>query len=70
MQIITIQITDSNALKLLQSLEDMHLIKVLRRNIEPENVKLSEKYKGFISAEEGMDLNNHIDQIRNEWDNI
>ena len=70
MQTIIIQITDNNALKLLQSLEDMHLIKVLKRDIEPVQVKLSEKYKGFISIKEGQELNNHIKQMRDEWNSI
>jgi len=48
----------------------LNLIKILRVNIKPVKTKLSDKYKGFITREEGQQLNNHISQMRNEWNNI
>ncbi|MCF8381669.1 MAG: hypothetical protein K9H49_18995 [Bacteroidales bacterium] len=62
-----IQLTNRKALGILHELEELKLIKVLKDNIEPSRVKLSEKYKGFISKEEGRQLNNHIKQMRSEW---
>ncbi len=64
-----IQLTNRKALGILHELEELKLIKVLKDNIEPTRVKLSEKYKGFISKEEGRQLNNHIKQMRGEWNN-
>ncbi len=65
-----IQLTNQKAIKLLYELEELHLIKILKRNIRPEKLKLSEKYKGFISKEEGRELDNHINQMRDEWNSI
>jgi len=65
-----IQLTNQKAAKLLYELEELHLIKVLNGNIVPAKTKLSDKYKGFITKEEGLQLNSHINQMRNEWNNI
>ena len=32
--------------------------------------KLSDKYKGILSKAEGQKLNNHIKQMRSEWNSI
>jgi len=39
-------------------------------NIEPVKIKLSDKYRGILTREEGQQLNNHISQMRKEWNNI
>ncbi|MBP6385132.1 MAG: hypothetical protein KA313_04920 [Pseudarcicella sp.] len=41
-----------------------------KQNIEPKKTKLSDKYKGIISKEQGEDLNKHIKQMRSEWNSI
>jgi len=68
--IMVIQLTNQKAVGLLHELEELHLIKVLKENIGPAKTKLSDKYKGFISKEEGQQLNDHIIQMRNEWNGI
>lgn len=65
-----IQVTNQKAMGLLHELEELHLIKVLKENFEPTKTKLSDKYKGFISKEEGQQLNDHIKQMRSEWNGI
>jgi hypothetical protein len=65
-----IQVTNQKAIELLHKLEELHLIKVLKENVTPVKPKLSEKYKGIISKEQGKNLNDHIKQMRNEWNNI
>ena len=35
-----------------------------------EKSKLSDKYRGIITKEQGDQLNEHIKQIRNDWNNI
>lgn len=62
-----IQLTDKKAAKLLRDLEDLKIIKVIKENIAPKQ-KLSDKYRGSISKEEGEKLNKHIEDSRNEWD--
>jgi len=70
MDTMLIQLTNQRAAKLLRELEELHLIKVLKENDAPINTKLSDKYKGVISKEQGKDLNRHIKQMRSEWNSI
>jgi thioredoxin reductase len=67
---MVIQLTNQKAVGLLHELEELHLIKVLKENIQPAKTKLSEKYKGIISKEDGHKLNEHIKQMRSEWNSI
>jgi hypothetical protein len=66
METVLIQLTTPRTMKLLQELEELHLLRVLKRNVSVKT-KLSDKYKGFISKEDGQDLNEHIKQMRSEW---
>lgn len=65
-----IQVTNQKALGLLHELEELRLIKVLKENFIPAKTKLSAKYRGIISKEQGQNLNEHIKQMRSEWSNI
>jgi hypothetical protein len=65
-----IQVTNQKAVGLLHELEELHLIKVIKENIIPIKTKLSAKYKGIITKEQGQNLNEHIKQMRSEWNNI
>ena len=69
MDTMLIQLTNQKAAGLIHELEELQLIKVLKENIAVKT-KLSDKYKGIISKEEGQQLNEHIKQMRNEWNNI
>ena len=64
-----IQLTNRKALKLLRDLEELQLIKVLKENIT-ETKKLSDKYVGILTQEQGADLDRHIEESRNGWDSI
>ena len=66
METIVIQIINNKALKLLQELEELHLIKLLKRNADTSQ-KLSEKYAGKLSAATVAKLQEHIQQSRNKW---
>ena len=70
MDTLLIQVTDQKAIGLLHELEKLPLIKVLKGNVKPCNIKLSDKYKGILSKEEGQSLNEHIKQMRSEWNGI
>ena len=67
-----IELTNQKAAALLHELEELRLIKVLKKNIAVDSpkTKLSEKYKGIISKKEGQQLNEHIQQMRSEWNSI
>jgi len=70
MDTMLIQVTNQKAVGLLHELEELHLIKVLKENIDPVKPKLSDKYRGILSKEEGVKLNEHIKQMRSEWNSI
>ncbi|MBK8624549.1 MAG: hypothetical protein IPN86_02900 [Saprospiraceae bacterium] len=61
-----IQITNQKAVGLLHELEELDLIKVLKSNFVPAKQKLSDKYKGIISKEQGQNLNEHIKKMRSD----
>ena len=65
-----IQITNQKAIGLLHELEELHLIKVLKINVDPVKPRLSEKYKGIINKEQGQSLQEHIKQMRSVWNSI
>jgi len=69
MDTILIELTNQNATGLLHELEELRLI-IIIRNTMPVKKRLSDKYKGFLTREEGEHLNNHISQMRKEWNNI
>ncbi len=64
-----IELLHSKALQLLKDLEAMHIIKMHKVIEQPKEQKLSEQYRGMLSKEEGIELNCHIDQMRNAWNN-
>jgi hypothetical protein len=66
---ILIEVTNNKALKLLHHLEELHLIKVLEENIQPSQIKLSEKYRGVFTTDDANSFDEHTEQDRKEWDN-
>lgn len=65
-----IQITNQKAIRLLQELEESHMIKVLKQNIAPTKTKISDKYKGVFSKEDAKSFQEHTQTMRGEWDSI
>jgi len=68
METVLIQISNSEAYKLLEDLEDLHIITGLKKNIQPLQ-NLSEKYAGKLTSEVAEELQNYVSQSRNEWSN-
>jgi hypothetical protein len=65
-----IQLTNEKAIGLLHELEELNLIKVLKENVAPAKIKLSDKYRGVFSKEDAQDFNKHTQTMRKGWDNI
>ena len=68
MNTIKIDLLNNSAMQLLRDLEALHIIRLH----EPEKtgkIRLSEKYRGILSKEDGTDLDKHISQMRSEWNN-
>lgn len=69
METVLVQINNIKAYKLLEDLEDLDIIKVLNKSIQPQQ-KLSEKYAGKLPAEVADELQDYVSQSRNEWNNL
>lgn len=68
--IMIIQVTNQKAKRLLLELEELQLIKVLKRNSTSGKAKLSDKYKDVFSKEDAKSFDEHTQTMRREWDNI
>lgn len=68
METVLVQINNNKAYKLLKDLEDLHIIKVLKKSTQPQQ-KLSEKYAGKLPTDVADELQNYVTQSRNEWNN-
>jgi hypothetical protein len=67
MDTLTIQVTNQNAYSLLNELEKLHLIKVLKKE-NTSSQKLSDKFEGKLPLDAAKKLQNQIKQSRDEWD--
>ena len=68
METVLVQINNNKAYRLLEDLEDLHIIKVLKKSIQ-SGQKLSEKYAGKLPSDIADELQNYVTQSRNEWNN-
>jgi hypothetical protein len=68
MDTMLIQLTNQKAAGLLHELEELHLIKVLKQNVQTKH-KLSEKYAGKLPSDVADELQSYVTQSRNEWNN-
>ncbi|MBC6492658.1 hypothetical protein ACFSQD_18120 [Flavihumibacter stibioxidans] len=68
METVLIQINNNKAYRLLEDLEDLHIIKVLKKSIQPTQ-KLSEKYGGKLPSDIADQLQDYVTKSRNEWNN-
>ncbi|MFN3561965.1 MAG: hypothetical protein ACK4XY_10090 [Chloroherpetonaceae bacterium] len=66
METVLVQINNKKAYKLLEDLEDLNIIKVLKKSVQSEQ-KLSEKYAGKLPLDVAEELQNYVTQSRNEW---
>jgi uncharacterized protein YlbG (UPF0298 family) len=68
METVLLPINDNKVYRLLEDLEDLQIIKVLQKSIQPKQ-KLSEKYAGKLPSDIADELQNYVSQSRNEWNN-
>lgn len=67
METVLVQIKNRKAYKLLEDLEDLNILKVLKKSIVSKQ-KLSEKYAGKLPDNIAEELQNYVSQSRKEWD--
>ena len=68
MNTVLVQINNDKAYKLLEGLEDLQVITVLKTNNKPKQ-KLSEKYAGKLPSNVADELQNFVTKSREEWNN-
>lgn len=66
---ILITLKTVKARNLIRDLEDLNIIEVIKENIVMKS-KMSDRFKGLLTKNQGEDLKKHIDQSRQEWSNI
>jgi len=70
MNTISVELINDRALQLLRDLEAMHIIRLHETPAEKiPKTKLSDKYRGILSKEDGLSLQEHVNQMRSEWNN-
>lgn len=67
MQTITIDIINNKAVRLLQDMELLQLIRVRREKQQPAT-NWAAKYKGAMTKQPLTDVDNQLNELRNEWE--
>jgi hypothetical protein len=68
METVTVKIYNPQALKLLEDLEALNLIEVVRLPAKAaQSKKLSERLSGSISTAEANLMRQELSEMRNEW---
>lgn len=68
MQTVLVQINNSKAYRILEDLESLDIIKVLKKSSVSKQ-KLSEKYAGKLPSDIANELQDYVTQSRTEWNN-
>lgn len=69
MQTLTITVNNAKAVKLLEDLEALDLIKVIKRSVTiVKEKKLSERLSGSITSEQAEKMRSELKLMRNEWE--
>ncbi|MFZ4582216.1 MAG: hypothetical protein ACOYM7_06150 [Paludibacter sp.] len=66
MDTVLIQIHNSKAYKLLADLEDLHILKVIKKGNQ-QKLSLSDKYAGKLTSKTTDELQEFVKQSREEW---
>lgn len=68
MQTVTIDILDNKAVRILQDLEQLQLIRIRKEKALPETQSnLIAKYKGAMTKKTLADIENQLTELRNKW---
>ncbi len=69
MQTVTVDIINEKAVRLLQDLELLQLIRVRRETQKPDTLpNWSTKYKGAMTKQPLTDIDNQLNELRTEWE--
>lgn len=70
MKTFEIEILNKNALEILESLEKLNIIKLLKhkKNISKEKEEEIDDFFGILTPLEANELEKHIQSVRSEWE--
>ena len=69
MRTVTIDIINDKAIKLLQDLELLQLIRVHREKQQPDpDTNWKTKYKGAMQKQSLIEIDNQLKDLRNAWE--
>ena len=54
----------------IEELKHIEKNKIISENEMPESIKLSDRLRGLLTKEQGLDLKRHVEEMRNEWNDI
>jgi len=66
METVLIQINNNKAYKLLENLEELHILKVIKKS-KKQTLSLSEKYAGKLTSKTADELQNYVNESREQW---
>jgi len=66
METVVIQINNSKAYKILADLEDLQILRVIKKS-KKQTISLSEKYAGKLTSKTSDALQDYVKQSREEW---
>lgn len=67
MQIVTVELTNDNALTLLQQLEQLHILRLISTKRQTGQLA-QRRWSGSISKETATKMLQYAEQSRNEWE--
>jgi hypothetical protein len=67
-QTVTIDILNEKALKLLEDLEVLQLIRMRKEKAQPATPNWAAKYKGAMVKQDLTDVDNQLNELRNGWE--
>lgn len=65
MKTIIVEINNNKAYKILKSLEELELIKIVKKKISPTTKRKT--YSGTLPAEVADELQDYVSESRSEW---
>ena len=65
METVLIQINNNKVYKLLENLEELHILKVIKKS-KKQTLSLSEKYAGKLTSKTADELQNYVNESREQ----
>jgi len=68
METVLVQINNRKAYKLLENLDELHVLKVLKKS-KKQSQSLSDKYAGKLTSKTADELQDYVNESREQWNN-